>query len=466
MTEALLIVEDDEDFRFLLEESFRAKGRTVVGVPSIRAARQALRTAPADILLLDLQLADGSGMDVLQDAREVTPDIVVVIMSAYADVHAAVDAMKQGAADLLVKPFQLEDVERCVERALEARDLRRKVRLLEREKQIRIETSEILGESPAIGQVCEGIRKVAGAPTPILILGETGTGKELVADQVHRLSPRAHGPLVKVNCSAFSEQLLESELFGHERGAFTDAREARAGLFEMAAGGTLFLDEVSELRLGLQGKLLRIVEGQPFRRLGGQRDLRTDVRVVAATNRDLAGMVRAGSFREDLYFRLNVFPLVVPPLRERGRDVLLLADEYLRRSAETLRKPRIRLEPKVEALLLAYDWPGNVRELKNVMERAAILEETEVLGASQLPAEIQAATFLRRHAPRDARLVPTLDDIQRLYILEVVARFQGNLSEAARALGASRNTLKARLRRAKGPSPAPTDEQKPEIERR
>lgn len=279
----------------------------------------------------------------------------------------------------------------------------------------------------------------------MLVVGETGTGKELVADAIHRLSPRCSGPLVKVNCSAVSEQLLESELFGHEKGAFTDARQARAGLFEMSDHGTLLLDEISEMKPSLQAKLLRVVEGQPFRRVGGEREISANVRLIASTNRDLPARIRSGDFREDLYFRLKVFQIDVPPLRARDTDVALLARFFLQRSAATLRKGAIRLTPPAEEVLLAYDWPGNVRELRNVMERAAILCEAGEVGVEHLPGELQASVFVRHHGARGSGAMPSLSEIERRYLAHVVETVGGNLSEAARILGIARNTLKAKL---------------------
>ncbi|MDP7017083.1 MAG: sigma-54 dependent transcriptional regulator, partial [Pirellulaceae bacterium] len=366
----------------------------------------------------------------------------------FPELKTAVRAMKEGARDFIVKPFELAELHLSVGRAIEERELRRDVRRLEQEKSRRGEIDEILGESKAIEQVRDQVRKVAGADTPVLVTGETGTGKELVADSLHRLSPRAKGPLVKVNCSAFADQILESELFGHEKGAFTGARQARDGLFEMADGGSLFLDEISEMRPGLQAKLLRVVEGHPFYRIGGRREVRANVRVIAATNRDLRPHVEAGDFREDLYFRLNAFQISVPPLTERDRDVVLLARFFLQRSAASLRKGAIELASAAEKTLLAYHWPGNVRELHNVMERAAILCETGEITGEHLPGELHSSAFIARHASSLPGRMPSLAEINRRYMAHVLESVEGNLSEAARILGIARNTLKAKLRAA------------------
>ena len=445
MNPTILIVEDDAGVRTSLERSMKRRGYEVYAVASVGEAKGLLLVRDVDLVLADMKLPDGSGLEVLSLAREASGDAVVIVVTAFPDMKSAVHAMREGAHDFIVKPFELDELHLCVERALEARTLRRDVRRLERERRSRSDSTEILGESAPIRQVREQIRKVAEAETPVLVVGETGTGKELVADSIQRLSRRAAGPLVKVNCSAFSEQLLESELFGHEKGAYTDAKEAREGLFEMASGGTLFLDEIAEMKAGLQAKLLRVVEGQPFHRVGGRREIRTDVRVIAATNRNIPALIQSGGFREDLYFRLNVFRIVVPPLRDRGGDIVLLARFFLDRSAASLGKGPLRFSPPVEKILLEYDWPGNVRELRNVMERAAILCTGDEVGVAHVPVELQAESFLKRAAATESGVFPTLEEVERRYIAHVVAQLDGNLSEASRVLGIARNTLKARL---------------------
>ncbi|MFQ5928155.1 MAG: sigma-54-dependent transcriptional regulator [Acidobacteriota bacterium] len=445
MKTTMLIVEDDEGLRSSLEKSFRRKGHQVLSTSTAFEAIRLLAEQKIDLILLDIRLPDGSGLDVLATARDLDEEISVIMMTAFPEVKTAVRAIKAGAHDFVVKPFELEDLHISVERAIEAKELRRHVRRLEHERQSRGEISEILGESLPMVQLRDQIHKVAESDSPVLIVGETGTGKELVADAIHRLSPRCEGPLVKVNCSAFSEQLLESELFGHEKGAFTDARQARAGLFEMSDGGTLLLDEISEMKPDLQATLLRVAEGQPFRRVGGQREIHTDVRVITATNRDLAARIRSGEFREDLYFRLKVFQIEVPPLRARGKDVTLLARFFLQRSAAALRKAPIALGPTVEEILLSYEWPGNVRELRNVMERAVILCDTGEVAAEHLPKELQVSAFVRHQTSQGTSPMPSLEEIERRYVAHVVHSVDGNLSEAARVLGIARNTLKSKL---------------------
>ena len=453
MKSMMLIVEDDESLRGSLESSFTLKGYEVIGAATISAATRILKQRSIDLILLDLRLPDGSGIDLLATVRDLDKETVVIVLTAFPEIRTAVRAMKEGASDFVTKPFDLEQLHLTVARAVETRTLRRNVWLLEWERRARGEITDILGESVAIEGVRHLIRKVADTDAPVLVTGETGTGKELVADAVHRLSLRFGTPMIKVNCSAFSEQLLQSDLFGHEKGAFTDAKEARAGLFEMANGGTLFLDEISEMKTDLQTKLLRVVEGQPFRRVGGQREIRTNVRLIVATNRDLSSRVRSGSFREDLFYRLNTFEIGVPPLRNRGNDVVLLARSFLERSALALRRGSMRLMPEVEEILLAYAWPGNVRELRNMMERAAILCETGEVVSAQLPGDVQGSAFVTKQAGREFAAMPSLREIETRYVAHVVRGARGNLSQAARILGISRNTLKAKLRMPDEPVP-------------
>ncbi len=446
MRTTTLIVEDDEGLRSSMEKSLRRRGHEIIGVSTLSEADRLIHGRKIDLVLLDIRLPDGSGLDFLIKVRDLDEEILVIVMTAYPEVKTAVRAMKEGARDFIVKPFELEELHLSVERALEARKLRHDVRRLEREDRTRDKITEMLGESSAIERLREETRLVARADTPVLVVGETGTGKELVADSIHRLSSRSNGPLIKVNCSAFSEQTLESELFGHEKGALADAEQARAGLFEMADGGSLLLDEVSEMKADLQAKLPRIVEGQPFRRVGGRREIQTNVRVIATTNRDLRACIRSGSFRDDLYYRLNAFQITVPPLRARGSDVALLARFFLQRSAAVLRKGPMNLTPQAEETLLAYDWPGNVRELWNVMERAAILSKTAEVSAEQLPGDFQMSAFVRRQAAKGSGTMPSLVEMERRYMEYIVEQVNGNLSEACRVLGVARNTLKARLR--------------------
>lgn len=449
MNIVMLIVEDDEGIRQSLEKSFVRKGYETLGASSVSEACRILLERKVDTVLLDMRLPDGSGLEVLSVAREVDKEIDVIMMTAFPEVTTAVRALKEGARDYIVKPFELEGLQRNVERTVEARRLRQTVRHLEREKGNRKETSQLLGVSPAIEKVQALIQKVARNDTAVLIMGETGTGKEIAANAIHALSPRRDNPLVKVNCSTFSEHLLDSELFGHEKGAFTDAKEARAGLFEMVDGGTLFLDEITEMKPGLQAKLLRVLEGEPFRRVGGQREIQTDVRILSATNRNLKELTLSGEFREDLYYRLDVFRIEMPLLKDRGDDVLLLARFFLDQFAEKMLKGKITLSKPAEALLMAYSWRGNIRELRNMMERATILCEQDEIGPEHLPGELHSSAFIARAASNASGKMPSLVEIEHSYIAHVLECVGGNLSEASRILGIARNTLRAKTRGAK-----------------
>lgn len=446
MKPTMLIVEDDQGLRPSLKRFFARREFSVLEASTCAEAVSLLNKRNIDLILLDMKLPDGSGIDVLTEARKLDAETPAVIMTAFPDVKTAVYAMKQGASDFVIKPFELEELQLTVERALETNSLRRSVRLFKRERREKGELGEIIGQSPAMEQVREWIHKVADTDAPVLLTGETGTGKELAADAIHHLSSRSAGPLVKVNCSSFSEQLLESELFGHEKGAFTDARESRAGLFEMANGGTLFLDEIAESSPSVQAKLLRVVEGQPFRRIGGQREIHTSVRLIAATNRDLVVRLNQGAFREDLFFRLNTFQIHLPPLRERGEDSVHLARFFLQRLAASLGKGELRFEAEAEQTLRAYRWPGNVRELRNMVQRAVILSDSSTIRTEHLPHEIQTSGFVSRPSMKRENAYPPLVEMEKAYLLHIVEKVDGNLSEAARILGITRNTLKRKIR--------------------
>ncbi len=445
MSLSMLIVEDDDGLRPSLVESFSRRGYDVLEARSVAEALPIVRGQSLAVVLLDIHLPDGLGLEILRELRSVDDDAVVILMTAFPEIKTAIAAIQEGASDFVVKPFELTELQLAVDRTIEIRALRRQVRRLGRERKAVEGPHTILGESAAILKLRSEIAKVAETDAPVLIVGPTGVGKELVADAIHAQSPRSKAPLIKVNCSAISEHLLESELFGHEKGAFTDAREGREGLFEMADGGTLFLDEVSEMKPELQAKLLRVVEGHPFRRIGGKREIQTDVRILAATNRDLQESIRATTFRQDLYFRLNVFSITVPPVRDRGEDVILLAEAFLERFASTLRKGPMTISADAKTLLLRHDWPGNVRELKNLVERAAILADANEVTPEVLPRELSTAGFLRTQQPGAVSHIAPLSEVERRYIEMVLEFTGGNLSQAARALGVARNTLKAKL---------------------
>jgi two-component system response regulator AtoC len=390
------------------------------------------------------------GMEVLSRALESDPDLVIIMITAHGSVQSAVDAMRLGAYDYLMKGFDHEELRVVVKKALDVHKLRREVSQLKLNEQRRYPDIAIFGNSPKIRSVKELIKVVARTPkTSVLIQGESGTGKELVSKAIHKLSSRADKPLIAINCSAIPENLMESELFGYEKGAFTDAKNMKKGVFELAHGGTLFLDEISSMKLTLQPKLLRVLETQSFRRIGGTPDIKIDVRIIAATNQDLKKCVDNGEFREDLYYRLKVMVINLPPLYERPEDIIPMAKMFIEQNNKEFSKNITGFSEEAEQLLLNYKWPGNVRELKNVMERAVILCQNEIVEADHLPIE------LRTSQPKQIKtIIPppssdedlSLQDIEQKHIIETLQKFDGNKSKAARVLNISRSTLREKLK--------------------
>jgi DNA-binding NtrC family response regulator len=445
----LLIVEDDESMLLTLQDLFLQEGKEVICARDGETAMVEFGKNQPDLVLLDIRLPGIDGLSVLEKMRQDAPGLLVVIMTAYPEVPTAIQAMKAGAYDYINKPFDLDELRLVVQKALETRSLKDEVNRLRKQGQGAAHTFRILGQSRATQQLQKIIQKVAEAPkTPVLLTGESGTGKELAANAIHYQSRRADDALVKVNCSALSENLLEDELFGHEKGAFTDAKEAKKGLFEMADGGTLFLDEIGEMTPTLQPKLLRILEGEPFRRVGGTREIRTDVRVIAATNRDLSRMVQEGRFREDLYYRLKVMEIRLPTLRERKNDIPILVDYFIQHHCREMGRPLVSITDDARNMLMSYSWPGNVRELRNVIERAIILNSGDQIEKHLLPIELCKAAITERfeHMP-PVSMDLTLDDLERVYILKTLESSDGNKSLAAKKLGISRSTLIERLKR-------------------
>src|SRR5438067_1953151 len=380
----ILLVEDKESLRRVLRLTLESAGYSVAEAEDARAAAQALAREPFRLVLTDLRMPHGSGLDVLRASKEASPDAPVVLMTAYGSIDEAVQAMKDGAHDFLQKPVDSNHLLLLIERALEQVRLRADNILLREEWSRRYGFPRIVGESEAIKRAVSETQRVATTDTTVLLLGESGTGKELFARAVHHLSPRREKPLVAINCAAIPETLIESELFGHERGSFTGATERRPGKFELAAGGTVFLDEIGELPLGVQGKLLRAIEEKTVDRIGGRVPVHVDVRIVAATNRELQQAAERGEFRRDLYFRLAVFPVEIPPLRARGDDVTLLARHFAAQFGKELRGRGATLSDAALEALRAHAWPGNVRELENALERACILADALTLEARDL----------------------------------------------------------------------------------
>jgi DNA-binding NtrC family response regulator len=448
----VLLVEDKESLRRVLRLTLEGAGYTVAEAGDARAAAQALAREPFRLVLTDLRMPHGSGLDVLRASKEANADAPVVLMTAYGSIDEAVQAMKEGAHDFLQKPVDSNHLLLLIERALEQVRLRTENVLLREEWSRRYGFPRIIGESDAIKRAVAETQRVATTDTTVLLLGESGTGKELFALAVHHLSPRREKPFVAINCAAIPETLIESELFGHERGAFTGATERRPGKFELASGGTVFLDEIGELPLTAQGKLLRAIEEKVVDRVGGRAPVPVDVRIVAATNRDLHGASERGEFRRDLYFRLAVFPVEIPPLRERGDDVLLLARHFAAQFGRELRKREATLSDEAAPALRAHRWPGNVRELENAIERACILADSATL----TPADLGLVKAARKDSEGDAGLdlSGTLAEateratrtVERRKITDALRACDGNKTCAAEELGVSYKTLLTKIK--------------------
>jgi two-component system, NtrC family, response regulator AtoC len=443
----ILVVDDDpgvrESFRLILEDHY-----DVVDVPDGPSALDVVRASPIDLVLLDIRLPGMDGIEVLERIKAIDERVEVILVTAVKTVRTAVAAMKLGAFDYLTKPFEEDELLSLASRALERRTLEREVALLRSELARTHDLDEIVGEHPVMEKLHGFIAQVARTSTTVLITGESGTGKELVARAIHRNGPRREGPFVAVNPAAIVESLIESELFGHERGAFTGAHQRKLGKFELAQGGTLFLDEIGTLRAEVQAKLLRVLQEREIERVGGTRSIKIDVRVIAATNTNLKDAVSRGTFREDLYYRLNVVPIVVPPLRERAQDVPLLAEHFLRRDTRDFNKRIEGLSPEAVAALQAYRWPGNVRELENVIERCVVLAEGPVIQLNDLPLDVllpQQATRVR--AAEALPLNEATDQFERQIVLRVLERVGWNLTEAGRILAIHRNSLRVKLAR-------------------
>jgi len=455
MTRArVLVVEDDRVARELLEEILRAEGHEVEALASgDDAVARAGVGRPYDLVISDIRMGDGAdGMEVLQAFQSKAPQTPVILITAFGDVTGAMAAIQKGAHDYVSKPFDVAELTTTVRRALE------RSRLLEESRQKKKgdgaerpkALAEIVGKSPPMLDVYKMVARVASTQSTILVIGESGTGKELVARAIHNHSPRASGPFVAVNCTALAEGLLESELFGHQKGAFTGAVASKRGLFEEAQGGTLFLDEIGDVGPKMQAQLLRVLQEGEIRRVGGGEPVKVDVRVVAATNRELEDEVKAGRFREDLYFRINVVTIRLPPLRERPSDIPLLVNHFLAKYAARERRTDAGVASQAMAVLERYAWPGNVRELENVIERALALSKDGVILPSDLPPEVSGV-----HAPGPAGSTlyddrPTLAELERRYIELILRETGGNKKRAAEILGIDRRTLYRTLEREGG----------------
>jgi DNA-binding NtrC family response regulator len=454
--ERILVVDDEYLIRWSLQQELAKEGYEVTSAEEGESALRIVRESPPDLILLDIQLPGMGGIEVLQKIKAVEPDTVVIMITAYSMVDTAVAAMKAGAFDYLNKPFNLEGVKLAIRKGLETSRLRGEVQRLRQEQQARFSLDRVVAESAAMRAVLDMVARVSssGAST-VLLQGESGTGKDLVAKALHYTGPRAERPFMAVNCASLPEQLLESELFGHERGAYTDAKGTKKGLFELADGGTIFLDEIAEMRLDLQAKLLRVIEEKAFRRIGGVKDIQVDVRIVAASNKDLDEERRNGRFREDLFYRLKVVPILLPPLRERPEDILPLAKYYTAVFNREFAKQVTGVSPEAERALSRYPWPGNVRELKNVLERAILLQRGTVVEADDLPPEIlgaegPAASGAAQAGDTGVRLPPgglSLDRLEDDLVRQALEQTRGNQTRASQLLGISRDSLRYRMKK-------------------
>jgi DNA-binding NtrC family response regulator len=436
--ERILVVDDAPDTLEVLQRNLISQGYQVFTAPGVAEAIRLLETTSVDLVITDLKMPGISGLDLVRHVRENLPGTEVIMITGYASVSGAVEAVKSGAEEYLSKPFTDEELYTAVKSALEKLHLR----LAAQESQQRVPADRfgLIGDSTAMRRVFNAITKAATVPTTVLITGESGTGKEIVARAIHYNSSRGSARFVPINCGAIPHELFESELFGHVKGAFTGATESRAGFFQTADGGTIFLDEISEISPSLQVKLLRVLQDKEVWMVGSQRPQKVDVRIVAATNKDLTELIKKGSFREDLYFRLSVITIPIPPLRERDDDKLQLAHHFLHKYAEEMGVEVPRLSDRALDMINRYDWPGNVRELENLMQRVIVMSEGGVIDISDFPSQ------MRFTLAREAGLNRTLADVEAEHIQNVLASVNGNKTRAAEILGIDRKTLRERLK--------------------
>ena len=450
--ERILVVEDEKLLRWSLRERLLNEGFQVAEADCGEAARRELERSLVDLVLLDFKLPDTTGLDILRELRESGDETNVILMTAYSSVEQAVEAMRIGAYTYLTKPFDLEELIVTIDKALEESRLRREVRHLRASRQAELGLDTIIADSEPMKAIFDAIVKIARSPTTtVLLTGESGVGKDLLAKALHHSSDRSSGPFMNITCTTITESLLESELFGHEKGAFTDARSSRKGLFELADGGTVFLDEIGDMPLALQAKLLRFLQEKTFKRVGGSEDVTVDVRIIAATNKDLQALVDSGEFRKDLYFRLDVIQLKVPPLRERVGDVPLIAQSFVDQYNRAFRKSVKGLSPAALSALEGYEWPGNVRELKNVIERAMILGEGEWIEPRDLPFVDVSETADGEGAggSRTGFVLPAegvdLEQLERSLIEQALERTRGVKTKAGTLLGMNRDQIRYRM---------------------
>ena len=436
----VLIIEDEEAQRELIAGFLKRQGLEVATAEGGAQGIEKVRQERFDLVVTDYRMPGFSGLDVLRGVKRVNPEIPVIIITAYGTIETAVEAMKEGAYDYLTKPIDLDDLWHGIRRVRERQELMAENRELREQLQGRYHFDQIIGDSGKMQEVLALVHRVSSSNATVLIRGESGTGKELIARAIHYNSPKRDGPFIKVNCAALPESLLESELFGHEKGAFTGAVSSRIGRFEAADKGTIFLDEIGDLSPSIQVKLLRVLQEREFERLGSNKTIKVDVRIIAATNRDLEGAIKDGRFREDLYYRLNVVPISIPPIRERREDLPSLIDHFIRRFSQENRKSITGLTREVREALLRYNYPGNVRELENILERAVVLARGPVIGLSDLPLSLQETRG-------EESLTSYLEGIERRMIMEALRESQGVQTRAAERLGISERVLRYKLKK-------------------
>jgi DNA-binding NtrC family response regulator len=439
----ILVVDDEPVQREMIGGFLKKQGFEVIAADSAERALELFRQDAFDLVLTDQKMADMSGLELLQAVHTINAETPVILITAFGTIEAAVAALKQGAIDYLTKPLNLDELLYRIRQVSDRYRIINENRELREALQDRHRIEGIIGESGSMLEVLSIVRRVAPSEATVLIRGESGTGKELIAKAIHFGSPRARGPLVKVNCAALPEALLESELFGHEKGAFTGALTSRQGRFELANGGTIFLDEIGDLPLHLQAKLLRVLQEREFEKVGSSRPVRVNVRIMAASHRPLEDLIQAGQLREDLYYRLNVVTIFIPPLRERRSDVALLLDHFLRYYAEKNGKTIRGLTPEGRDILLRYDYPGNVRELENIIERAVVLTRDDVIGSGDLPLTVQEPEVA--DGDRETNLTAAVEALERRMIRDALARSDGIQTRAAELLGMGERALRYKL---------------------
>lgn len=453
----ILVVDDEKMIRWSLGEALRGWGYEPIEVATASAALEAFDADPPAASLLDINLPDGSGLEVLRQIRHRQSDALVIMITANVLVDETIAALRGGAYDFIGKPINLEELQVAIRNGIEASRLRKELNLFRRERAQQFNFSQIVGESPTMREMLGLAHKVAESEvSSVLLQGESGTGKDLVAKAIHYHSARSDHPFVAINCAALPSTLIESELFGYEKGAFTDAKARKEGMFEQAEGGTLFLDEIGELELSLQAKLLRVLEESSFRRVGGLKDLPLDVRVIAASNRDLKSESEAGRFRADLFYRLSVIQIDIPPLRERGDDIRVLAEHYMSSFKSRLRKSIDTITPEALTAFATYGWPGNVRELRNVIERAMILEDGDAITTKYLPRGVAGDQRPMTDTRTDTRAIDpmrlpasgvSLEDVEMSLVRQALERSNGNQTKAAELLNISRDQLRYRMKK-------------------